>query len=77
MTDVRDGSESTIASGAKMIMLDDELLVAIPARELPNATPRYRITAFCADSSEGRTDESEWSGDLWPIVGDELATFAQ
>ncbi len=75
VTNARDGFLADLASGARLMIIGNELLLAVPAQELFDAAPDYRVTAFCSDEDLGRTPGSSWSGDHSPVVGEALAPF--
>ncbi len=60
-------------SQARMVMIDNVLLLIIAASEIPVVTPLHRLTAFEHSGDWGF--QSPWAGDLHPQVSEGLASF--
>ena len=73
-TMVNGGNPTPITdSQARMVMIDNVLLLIIAASEIPVVTPLHRLTAFEHSGDWGF--ESPWAGDLHPQVSAGLAGF--
>ncbi len=70
VTDASHGKFTSVASGARAIVTDEQLLFLIPGAEIPVADAEYRLTAFEHEGDYGMT--GPWSGDLSTPVGDPM-----
>lgn len=70
VTDASNGKFTSVASGARAILDDEQLIFLIPGAEIPTADAEYRVTAFEHEGDYGM--QGPWSGDLSTAVGDPM-----
>jgi len=62
------GSSTLAASGARIIMNGNAVVLVLPASEIPSSQASFRITAFRHDGSYGLSG-GFWNADLSTAVG--------
>jgi hypothetical protein len=74
VTLARDGTTTSLPSGARLVVRDDFVALIVPAGELESADPRFRISTFRHTGDFGLMG-GPWTGDVVPTVDQPLSAI--
>jgi hypothetical protein len=74
VSQVTSGAPAVVPSAARIVLVDELMVLIVPASEFSIAEPPYRSTAFWHTGDFGRNPPHTWSGDVEPPVAEGLST---